>query len=358
MERAMKRARRNIFWFVFVALVVALVAAVSVPAYLLYTTTTTTTTTPEGSILLHVSSRTEFSSLAAFSSKNYSEESLRKSQKNSTVVRSHFNYRTMERKGGFVFFLHVPKTGGSTIRDALKHSPDVQYYFVSGAKLFEEANRQALHYLRLRTKRPRPIFVLELHGRDSPNLLHLVQNSTLQLYRRMARQQNIPVFFFTILREPLSYAVSYFNFFHVQRGPTSYFQQVLPTEANLLELSLYNPQCQFLARGEFSLRERIRQRPSVDECQRVKAALLDNMDWVGTTEQLSNETLPLLRHIFRKDRFEFPSMRVSSKARNESIAISQLSSAAVTTLTQLSDIDAELYQAMQHKYSIEIRKRK
>jgi hypothetical protein len=285
----------------------------------------------------------------------------------------------MQPNGGFILFLHVPKTGGTTIRDALmtqqqQQQLNVQYHFVSGRKLFEEAHRKAIRYLSVQTNRNRRTFILEIHGRDSPPLLELVE--MIQTYRTMAQKNQIPMWTFSILREPLSFAVSYFNFFHVQRGPNPYFRQVEPTELNLLNLSLYNPQCHFLARGELSLRQQRdititttnkkgTMMPSAEECQSVQFALLNTMDWVGITEHLSEQTLALLRHVLSlvvvvvgggegggNSSVSFPTRRVSSRAKNESLALLDLSPSTIGTLQEMSRLDQELYDTIQNHFSM------
>ena len=292
----------------------------------------------------------------------------------------------MQPHGGFVLFLHVPKTGGTTIRDALMQYDPVQYHFVSGRKLFDEAHIKAMKYLSLVSSSPsssnnnkkkrRRTFFLEIHGRDSPHLLELVD--TIEIYRRKAQEHDIPIFVFSMLREPISFALSYFNFFHVQRGPNPYFRQVEPTESNLLEYSLYNPQCLFLARGEMSLRQRPPQRqrrrqhhdygdegekamPSVEECRLVQDTLRNHMDWVGITEQLNETTLPLLRRILTVDDdpsassssiISFPTKRVSHHGRNESLALADVSLSTLTTLQNMSRLDQELYDNIHRTFSI------
>jgi Sulfotransferase family len=278
----------------------------------------------------------------------------------------------MQPHGGFILFLHVPKTGGTTIRDALMKYDQVQYHFVSGRKLFDKAHINAMKYLSMvsssssnnknNDKKRRKTFFLEIHGRDSPHLLELV--GTIQIYRRMAQEHDIPIFIFSMLREPISYALSYFNFFHVQRGPNPYFPQVEPTETNLLEYSLYNPQCQFLARGEMSLRQRRRKgvdnkpMPSIEECQLVQDALRNHMDWVGTTEQLNESTLPILRQVLvvgddpSSSHLSFPTKRVSRHGRNESLALADLSFSTLAALQNMSRLDQELYHNIQSTFPL------
>jgi hypothetical protein len=254
-------------------------------------------------------------------------------------------------KGGFIVFIHVPKTGGSTIR-LLNATEKVDYHFVSGLGLYTRMVKDRLivdRYLQKKNgaKTTRKVLFLEIHGRDSPNLLQL--RPELLRWKQMASEHNVPTFFFTILREPLPYAVSYFNFFHVQRK-SPYFERVQATEENFLRLSLDNPQCQFLARGEMSLRERVKQQPTEIECQNVQTTLLDTMDWVGTTKHLNNETFPLLRRLLNLEDFRFESRRVAKTGANVAVAKDQLSPTALETIEAKSLLDNQLYEEIPKRY--------
>jgi hypothetical protein len=254
-------------------------------------------------------------------------------------------------KGGLIFFLHIPKTGGSTIRRNLEEREGIIYHFVSGAGIYKENIPHVRRYVSTETKRKRNVVILEVHGRDSPNLLQL--RKTLLGLKRMATKQNVPTFFFTVVRDPMAYAISYFNFFHVQYGRQKYFPQVEPTESNLLKYSLYNPQCQFLARGEFSLRNMThKQVPSEEECQEVHKVLLETMDWVGTTERLSVEILPMLRRVLKLEpEFEFQRFTVSKKFPNESISYNQLSQSGIERIQSMSRLDSELYGKLHDEFA-------
>ena len=256
-------------------------------------------------------------------------------------------------KGGLVFFLHIPKTGGTTIRKNLQNrTSHVLYQFVAGIGEYNQSQPFVDQYIRTSSPRRRPIIFLEVHGRDSPSLLQL--QKTLLQWKRTASKANVPTFFFTILREPLSHAVSYFNFFHVDR-PNRHFRQVKSTEKNFLRLALYNPQCQFLSRGEYSLREKKKVQTTREECQQVQDALFETMDWVGTTDRMNDETLPLLARLLNlKGGTTFESQRVSTKFANASISKSRLSPLAIHTIEHMVSSDRKIYDFFGAQKSLEM----
>ena len=261
---------------------------------------------------------------------------------------------TMEN-GGIVFFLHVPKAGGTTVRLNLQKAEHVDYHFGRNKTSYLETVPLVEKALVHGTESGR-VLVLEVHALDSPSLLQL--KDRLSTWRVMAKQNGINVFFFTILREPLSYSLSHFNFFHVQRRNDS-FEQCNATEADFLRLSLDNPQCQFLASGERSMRlqKRLQRSVSVHTClDLVYETLIDTMDWVGTTEKLSNQTLPLLARVLRlKPSFRFRNHRVTSKIQNQTLLdAGNLSSSSINAIHRMSYLDRELYHRIQEDFAMKM----
>ena len=306
--------------------------------------------------------------------------------------------------GGFIFFLHIPKTGGTTIRTTLQDASSpppplsppsssssssfssssahvgmlhnrLNYGFVSGRGGYDKNlpiierylktnpnshNDQKRKHKRIR----RPILFLEIHGRDSPNLIEL--HDTLVHWKDVATQHNISTFFFTILRDPIYYALSYFNFFHLQRKNKNFvFIKDKPTEAKLLQYSLYNPQCQFLSRGEYSLRSNDtnhKYQPTLDECQHVYNILLKTMDYISITERMDYDILPILSHILNLKQQQqqqngtstiFAKQRVSIKndTSTNSITLSELSPSTIATLEyNMSLYDRQLYNNIKQNY--------
>jgi hypothetical protein len=245
--------------------------------------------------------------------------------------------------GGVIFFLHVPKTGGTTIRLNVQKLDRVDYHFGKNystywdtAPLVEDAILHGTHN--------RSILFLEIHAKDSPSLLRL--RKRLKRWRDTAAHNKVSVFFFTVLRDSLPYALSHFNFFHVQkRNPT--FEQCNATEENFLRLSLSNPQCQFLANGEPSMRAQKIKDVVVqpEKCEQVYETFLDSLDWVGTTERLNNETLPLMSQLLQlPSNFTFFNHRITKKEANTTFEMQNLSSTALNSVLLSTTIDTMLYE--------------
>ncbi|CAB9531634.1 expressed unknown protein [Seminavis robusta] len=126
----------------------------------------------------------------------------------------------------------------------------------------------------------------------------------LHRWREIAERNNVPFFAFTVLREPVSFALSFFNFFHgMDHGDEHFEYYDTANEFDLLNHAVVNPQCGFLVQGDVIFHNKMAQQTVVlPLCKAAYETLWEEMDWIGTTAALSNETFPLLRSIVKSSR--------------------------------------------------------
>jgi len=210
--------------------------------------------------------------------------------------------------GRILVFYHLYKTGGSTIRDL------------------------AQQYVR----------------RSSSSAGRVV------VFRRL----EVDFFTMTLLREPVAFALSFFNYFYIhKREDWNPFHTANATEQDFLKTIVPNRQCRMLASHPLGLSPNDTRWDSCDYTQ-VSSTLLDTMDWIGTTEDLSTQTLPLLAHFvtgqFTSNITKKPKNVLAKKAKTS--LLQQLSLETIDRVQTISQFDAQLYHLVQQTYTKEYSK--
>ena len=258
---------------------------------------------------------------------------------------------------GIILFYHIPKTGGTTIRNNLQQHKNVTVFRAFRHKDITTMNQLVEPIL---NKTRKQLLFVELHGKVS-GLPYL--HEQLQNWRRRAIQQNIPIFAFTLLREPVAFHVSYFVHFHHLRCRWNWCEHQLYNTSRVDQLLQHalqpDHQCQILWYGQRENKRRSVPPPPVSEkqCQRIQDNYLANdWDWVGTTEQLQTVTLPLLTHmLFRNATMgrEMPAWNQQKDTKNKKAAppirVSDLNETTKQMIRALSSWDVAMYNKYRHK---------
>jgi len=330
-----------------------------------------------------------------------------------------------EGEGGLVVFYHVAKTGGSTIRGLFKNlskqSPPhfkykrylnpqyrdmqatINHSAVNGnAKTMDihtsvnstaavltpylntcvpngkdKHGMEKMHHsiIQMLSNNSTRTLLLEIHG-GSPGLDTIA--SYIQQWREVSLLHNRPFFAFTLVRKPISHATSYLKFFHVKCK--SFFcehdQYENATEDSLLVSVQTHPNMQcFLLKHMSSIAG---MHPSFytkcqvteDDCKNTYKLMKQNFDWIGTTEKLSLDTIPLLSHILQyngngstdadgnkgvveneaklKNNIIVKNFKVSKKLSFEE----NLNITTTSKLLNLSSLDQAIYDQVSTDYSL------
>lgn len=290
--------------------------------------------------------------------------------------------------GGIVVYYHVAKTGGSTIRDVfekftrskftnftyrrLNHAPRnvTADEFQSKISSCTPPNNKkkdylkALHqiYIEKCTKSKDEVDnteLLEIHG-DAHGMKTLAP--LIKHWSELCHQHGRPFFGFTTVRDPYHYTLSYFkSYYHnqIKRYDWSEQDHYLYTdtsEDNLIKSTRPNRQCFFLNHlsAVEGLHPSFYDKCKVNEtdCDDIYDQMKASLDWIGTTEKLSTESIPLLVQILSGDvNMEF------KKASDEKMKISKVpiflygvKNETMSKIKSLSMYDQKIYDKVKNDF--------
>jgi len=267
---------------------------------------------------------------------------------NATISKKELPIRN--ENGIIIYFLHIPKTGGSTVNVPFLKNWDHSMMVWGNTKYLNY--KQEMNHL-LDNWQAGDTVYYEHHAGDAPS--YLAARYQLQNWRARAEELGVPFFAFTMYREPVSFALSHFNYYHArnnQKKGFNYFPH--PTEQDFLDTTLPSPQCLFMSRTELAYRspknyQALRDGFSETECETSYQALLEDMDWVGVTERMVEETFPLLRHVAGVD-FDFKERNRSKKR----LSRADLSEATIQHVREITTWDQRVYERVQNDFSIDM----
>jgi hypothetical protein len=215
--------------------------------------------------------------------------------------------------------------------------------------LLHQLDEMILHRVKNETRSK--ILLLELHG-SVPGMTYLAPY--IHRWRQMAFSHNQNFFAFTLVREPLQLSISYFRFFHVN-CPHRWCerQQFNSTVDGLLSSVrlLPNRQCTSLhQRQSFTLlKPSIAQECVVTDCQAVTRLTEQAMDWIGTTERLSSDTIPLLSYMLTRSKV---ANATNEKVSSPDISLQKMTGTERRELEGFLHMDLQLYDHVKQQYSI------
>lgn len=310
--------------------------------------------------------------------------------------------------GGIIVFYHIYKTGGSTVgklfhqmyqRDQFKRKQ--HFNNVSSSSL--SPSSPELYFTMIRknldwdndclvtldmAKKKKKLIMLELHVEyPAPHFPSLVDLApTLHKWRKGANERGIDFFAFTLIRKPIPHALSFFNFFHVGhndfRPPPSAkdhdhwnaFKPLSSSESNFLQsYFVRNRQCRMYDSDPTATlyatkdlvwkrtskeKEQHHQQNKNDSCRfdMVHNTLFEVLDWVGTTEQMQNLTLPLLTKIVANNPFlglKNEPFKVFDKGGKKGMKVDDLSENTLTQISERTKLDQILYDDVVQTFTLQ-----
>lgn len=261
-----------------------------------------------------------------------------------------------DQPGGLIVYYHIGKTGGTTIRETFKkmvrqNSSQFEYMWLNRHKnsngRYVDNEDDDLHCNKIKSHLTEgdstTTILVEIHGTANPGLD--VLGPHIRQWRTWSDEYNKPFFAFTLLREPLSFVSSYFRFLHVdcnwcrKRG----IEQMEPTEESFNKaIQLYpNKQCAILLHSGESYD------PTGKDCDEIYSYMIENFDWVGRTQSISNETQLILHKLAANEG------GLKQKHLNPSKVLKfedSLNNKTLAAVAKLSKFDQKMYENLSKDY--------
>jgi hypothetical protein len=267
--------------------------------------------------------------------------------------------------GGLIVFIHIAKTGGSTIRESFRKHSNISIMRVMNEGQLISKQDKITRYLSstgsnstmtIDGRKGKVILMLEIHGNHGEPITIFHLHPYIQQWKTLADNSRKNFFVFAMLREPAAFHVSYFTFFqHPNCQELWCDRQVLPqTEEHLLQSMIPNHQCRYLARI-FNKTENHATTPvTKGECNLVHTLLLKDVDWIGTTASLNQTTLPLLTYIVTGRVGQSLPMVINKQNIFKKMQLAHLSDAAKQKIRKVSNLDQYLYDAVRQEYTFDM----
>mmetsp|Transcript_23100 Transcript_23100/g.39504 ORF Transcript_23100/g.39504 Transcript_23100/m.39504 type:complete len:367 (-) Transcript_23100:403-1503(-) len=249
---------------------------------------------------------------------------------------------SFHENGGIIFFLHMPKTGGSAVRSyLLDQMPNETNYI--GSWKGKAIGYQRINYYLENGIPNKTVVVFEAHG-GPPFLFYNQMSNQLGEWKQVAKENQVPFFAFTLVREPMSWYLSFYNYFITREGE------------NITESDFFsrpgmkaNMECAELAGITWGAVPT--KHVSYSQCRDALALLKDQMDWVFTTDKLSTEMIPLISYLAR---FENRNLSVIQPGiynhKKKKLLLSEFSEKGKGRLQNWTEWDSMLYEDIRESY--------
>lgn len=261
------------------------------------------------------------------------------------------------KEDAVIVFIHVPKTGGVSITDNIKRSPASMTYFVhkmGGRKAWKSGKAYIDQYFSNQTstngERRRSVF-LEIHTL-SPSFMSMLD--LLQAWRTSATENGMELFVFTTLREPVSWALSAFNYVHRQRvSELKKNPNAATINMALRDLAQENPQCSFFAHSwMYTKPQQHRWKPKEEDCDLLFDAMRRHIDFVGTTEH-HQETVEMLIHLLGlPNNYTFIHENSAGTINDSSIRYNEMTNDTIQFHKDISLLDYKLHEDVQSEWKL------
>lgn len=266
--------------------------------------------------------------------------------------------------GGIIVFIHIAKTGGSSIREGFRKLPNINVKRIMNEAQLSGKRDKIDWYLSSNNSKStknggkEKVLLLEIHGHHGEPMAMSQVHPYIQNWKAQAVKNKKNIFVFTLFREPAAFHLSYFTFFrHPNCQELWCDRPVLPqTEEHLIQSMVPNHQCLYLARkfNKITTDDSMVVTPVTElECESVQTLLLQDVDWIGTTDSLSKTTIPLLTFIvagnasIAKDFLVANRQNVKKKLQLHDISIN-----AIQQIRQQSGLDEHLYEMAHRHYTL------
>lgn len=261
--------------------------------------------------------------------------------------------------GGIILFIHIAKTGGSSIREGFKKLPNT-----SVKRIMNEAQlngkRDKIEWYVSPNNNKEKVLLLEIHGHHGEPMSIFKMHPYIQYWRRQADMNKKSIFVFTLFRETVAFHLSYFTFFrHPNCQELWCGRPGLPqTEEYLVKSIIPNHQCQYLAH-EFNktTMNNVMMVSSVtnSECESAQALLQQDVDWIGTTDSLSKATLPMLTYMVAGNASIAKDFPIANRQNvNKKLQLYNISNNAIQHIKQESNLDQQLYDMARQQYTLDM----